>query len=142
MMGMGQQMPMRRPPTGPSQFTAGRPNPMAGFQGGGGAQRVAPNFGGFQGTPPWMGGGFQGPIQAQPMPGYQGPAPGAGMEPPPWALNPQVMMPGGAGGQGIRPPFPGAASRGIMGGMGGGPQMPQRQPPMPPWAQMGGGRWL
>ena len=29
MMGMGQQMPMRRPPMGPSPMTAGRPNPMA-----------------------------------------------------------------------------------------------------------------
>ena len=33
MMGMGQQMPMRRPPMGPSPMTAGRPSPMA--QGGG-----------------------------------------------------------------------------------------------------------
>ena len=47
MMGMGQQMPMRRPPMGPSPMTAGRPNPMAGFQGGapqqGFQQRYAQN---------------------------------------------------------------------------------------------------
>ena len=50
MMGMGQQMPMRRPPMGPSPMTAGRPNPMAGFQGG--------PQGMMQQAPPAMGGGY------------------------------------------------------------------------------------
>jgi len=164
MMGMGQQMPMRRPPTGPSQMTAGRPNPMAGFQGGpppmggfrgpgagGGGERMAPNFGG--------GGQQMGPFNPAWRQGY----PGAQGVEPQYGGGPQVMdneMPSVAypqgGPQGMsdammhpfaprnRPQFPGAAMRGIMGAMGGGPQMtpgfqgtgqlaPPNQQWMKPW---------
>jgi hypothetical protein len=71
MMGMASRPP--RPPTGPSAYTMGKPNPMAGFQGGGGGfiNPGARQFGGSYGT------GQLGPMGPQgPQGGAQGPPPG------------------------------------------------------------------
>jgi len=110
MMGMGQQMPMRRPPTGPSQMTAGRPNPMATLpqRPGGGPQ--GPGFpGGPPRTPPWFGGaGPQGP-------GFPGGAPPT----PPWFGNP-----GGGGGM-----MPDPYEQNTPGAMWGGQFVPAGQVP-------------
>ena len=138
MMGMGQQMPMRRPPMGPSPMTAGRPNPMAGFQGG--------PQGMMQQAPPAMGGGYgnlMAPRTGAPPPGwqqhnnvqgvqanpnFQGPAMTQGS----MGAGPQFDVPGGgqfySGGQGN--PQNAQQYAGMMGGMmggGGGPQGMQAQ---------------
>jgi len=124
MMGMGQQMPMRRPPMGPSPMTAGRPNPMAGFQGGGG--------GGPQQPPPWAQGGMQGMAPwMRPPPPQMPPGGGAGIrsapaQPPPqqWGGGPAQAMPllqapeGMGGPQGYTPWIGG----GVEGNNIGGPQ--------------------
>mgnify|MGYP003694150493 CR=1 FL=1 len=90
MMGMGQQMPMRRPPMGPSPMTAGRPNPMAGGgqwatptgMGGSAARAMAAlGGGGPQQPPPWAQAGMQGMA--------------------PWMRPPPPQMPAG-GGAGIQ----------------------------------------
>jgi hypothetical protein len=61
--GMGQ----RRPPMGPSPMTAGRPNPMAGFQGTGQLGPMGPQgpMGGAQGPPPGWHGGQSTPMMGQ-----------------------------------------------------------------------------
>jgi len=116
--GMGQ----RRPPTGPSPYTAGRPNPMAGFQGGGGG------FKGAQPMAPWMrppppqmppggGGGVQ-VAQGQPPPGGWGSGGAPGYYPPgPQQAMPLLQAPMGMGGGGMQAkPYQGAPP-GQMGGM-------------------------
>jgi hypothetical protein len=141
MMGMGQQMPMRRPPMGPSPMTAGRPNPMAGFQGGG-----------YQGRPPGM---QVANAQPPPMGGYQGPSQAT-----PLLQAPMNM--GGGGPQGYTPWIGGGVEGNNIGGPQGQydtpqvaypqggmsdaqmhPYAPRNQgfPPMQGPPQMGGGRF-
>src|SRR5580765_1048656 len=133
MLGFGQQMPMRRPPMGPSPMTAGRPNPMAGFQGGGWQPKPpGPGMGGGgppPGPSPWGGGG-------QPMgpqyggggnPGYGNlAAPLNGPPPPGWQQHNNV--------QGIQadPNFQGPAMTQGYNPQAGGPQAytPQVQGPI------------
>jgi hypothetical protein len=92
MMGMGQRPP-QRPPTGPSPYTAGRPNPMA--QGGG--ANYAP-----MAPPPQQWGGSFGTGKLGPM-GPQGPMGGA-PGPSPWQGGQATPMMGqivGGGPQGM-----------------------------------------
>jgi len=142
MMGMAQRMP-QRPQMGPSPMTAGRPNPMAGFQGAGGGfkggpQPVGPQGmfgggGGFKGGPPPMGPqgmpGFQGTGQLGPM-GPQGPMGGAQGPPPGWHGGQSTPMMGqivGGGQQGMSDammhPFAPRNLDAMQGAMGGGANM-------------------
>jgi hypothetical protein len=116
MMGMGQQMPMRRPQMGPSPMTAGRPNPMAGFQGygqwGAGAPPRMPPSGGPPAQQQWGGGpqmqGSMGSMGGPQMtPGFQGGGQwygGAPPQMPPSGGPPAQQQWGGGGGpQGYTP---------------------------------------
>jgi hypothetical protein len=137
MMGMGQQMPMRRPQRpqmGPSPMTAGRPNPMAGFN-----APMAPLTGPPPQVPPWAqhpqgiqaGGGGAQVAQGQPPPGGWGSGGAPGYSPPNpnvQAYTPQVNF--GGGPQGMMGQFvPGAGPAGLndpnlqsqVASMGGGP---------------------
>jgi translation initiation factor IF-2 len=113
MMGMAQRMP-QRPQMGPSPMTAGRPNPMAGFQGG--ASPVGPNYGGASPVGPQWGAGGPNPGVAQVQPGrFGGPA------------------------QGVGPQYGGASPVGPQGMFGGGAgiQVAQGQPPPGGWGSGG-----
>jgi len=124
-MGMGQ----RRPPTGPSPYTAGRPNPMA--AGGGLGNQMGKGWGGFN------------PQAVMNSPSYGSGIAAAGAETAasPWMRPPPPQMPPGGGGgvqvaQG-QPPPGGWGSGGAPGYYPPGPQqaMPLLQAPV----GMGGG---
>lgn len=117
MMGMGQRPPPR-PQMGPSPMTAGRPNPMAGFQGGGASQPMAPWM---RPPPPQMppggGGGVQ-VAQGQPPPGGWGSGGAPGYYPPgPQQAMPLLQAPMGMGGGGMPAKSFQGPPPGQMGGM-------------------------
>jgi hypothetical protein len=114
MMGMAQRMP-QRPQMGPSPMTAGRPNPMAGFQGGPPQMMQNPNPGPSNyWTPQRM-------QNAQPMPlgGMGGGAQGLG------PMQGQIQNSLGAmqGAMGGGPNMIQPALQQMQGAMGGGPNM-------------------
>jgi hypothetical protein len=128
MMGMGQRPP-QRPPTGPSPYTMGRPNPMA--QGGGA------NYAPMAPSPQQWGGSF-GTGKLGPM-GPQGPMGGAQGPPPGWHGGQSTPMMGQIVGGGGMPPQQWGGSYGSMGPPGGGavPLGQIRGPGMG-----GGGQWM